>query len=35
MNKEHWNSVYLDGKVPDDLLQESSSLKLVANCITL
>jgi predicted DNA-binding protein (MmcQ/YjbR family) len=22
MNKEHWNSVYLDGEVPDDLLQE-------------
>jgi len=22
MNKEHCNSVYLDGKVPDDLLQE-------------
>ncbi len=22
MNKEHWNSVYLDGKVPEDLLQE-------------
>ncbi len=22
MNKEHWNSVYLDGDVPADLLQE-------------
>ena len=22
MNKEHWNSVYLDGNVPADLLQE-------------
>jgi predicted DNA-binding protein (MmcQ/YjbR family) len=22
MNKEHWNSVYLDGKVPADLLRE-------------
>ncbi len=22
MNKEHWNSVYLDGQVPADLLQE-------------
>lgn len=22
MNKEHWNSVYLDGNVPDDLLKE-------------
>ena len=22
MNKEHWNSVYLDGEIPADLLQE-------------
>ena len=22
MNKEHWNSVYLDGDVPDDVLKE-------------
>ncbi len=22
MNKEHWNSIYLDGEVPDDLLKE-------------
>jgi antitoxin PrlF len=35
MNKEHWNSIYLDGKVPDDLLQESRCLTLVAKCITL
>lgn len=22
MNKEHWNSIYLDGKVPVDLTKE-------------
>lgn len=22
MNKEHWNSVYLEGEVPDDLLRD-------------
>ena len=22
MNKEHWNSVYLDGSVPDDILRD-------------
>ncbi|OEH87008.1 DNA-binding protein [Desulfuribacillus stibiiarsenatis] len=22
MNKEHWNSVYLDGEVPDDVLKQ-------------
>lgn len=22
MNKEHWNSVYLEGKVPDDVLRQ-------------
>jgi len=21
MNKDHWNSVYLDGSIPDDVLQ--------------
>ena len=35
MNKEHWNSVYLDGTVPDDLLKdmvdESYTLILNAN----
>ncbi len=33
MNKEHWNSVYLDGKVPPDLLQEmiDESYTLILN----
>ncbi len=33
MNKEHWNSVYLDGNVPDDLLKEliDKSYHLVLN----
>ena len=22
MNKEHWNSLYLDGKVPDDVVRD-------------
>ena len=22
MNKVHWNSIYLDGNVPDDLMKE-------------
>lgn len=33
MNKEHWNSVYLDGDVPDDILQQmiDMSYQLVLN----
>lgn len=33
MNKQHWNSVYIDGEVPDDVLKEmvDMSYDLVLN----
>jgi len=36
MNKEHWNSVYLDGDVPDDVLKQmiDMSYKLVLNSLS-
>ena len=26
MNKEHWNSVYVDGNVPDDVLRQMADM---------
>lgn len=36
MNKEHWNSVYLDGNVPDDVIKDmiDMSYKLVFTSLT-
>lgn len=36
MNKEHWNSVYLEGDVPDDVLKEmiDMSYELVLNSLS-
>ncbi len=36
MNKEHWNSVYLDGNVPDDILKQmiDMSYDLVLNSLS-
>lgn len=36
MNKEHWNSVYLDGDVPDDILKQmiDMSYQLVLNSLS-
>lgn len=36
MNKEHWNSVYLDGDVPDDVLRQmiDMSYELVLNSLS-
>lgn len=36
MNKEHWNSVYLDGDVPDDILKQmiDMSYELVLNSLS-
>ncbi len=36
MNKEHWNSVYVDGNVPDRVLKEmiDMSYELVLNSLT-
>ncbi len=36
MNKEHWNSVYFDGTVPDDLLKDmvDESYTLILNSNT-
>lgn len=36
MNKEHWNSVYLDGNVPDEILKEmiDMSYQLVLNSLS-
>lgn len=36
MNKKHWNSVYLDGDVPDDLLKQmiNMSYELVLNSLS-
>lgn len=36
MNKRHWNSIRLDGEVPDDLLRELAwkSYRLVLNGLT-
>ena len=36
MNKEHWNSVYLDGDVPDDVLKQmiDMSYGLVLNSLS-
>lgn len=36
MNKEHWNSVYLDGDVPDDVLKHmiDMSYELVLNSLS-
>ncbi len=36
MNKDHWNSVYLDGKTPDDLLQDmiDESHALILNSLS-
>lgn len=33
MNKEHWNSVYVDGDVPDDILRDmlDQSYELILN----
>lgn len=36
MNKQHWNSVYLSGNVPDDVLKDliDKSYQLVFNSLT-
>lgn len=36
MNKEHWNSVYLDGEVPDDVLRDmvDKSYLLIFNSLS-
>ncbi|WP_315118184.1 MmcQ/YjbR family DNA-binding protein [uncultured Clostridium sp.] len=36
MNKEHWNSVYLEGDVPDDVLKQmiDMSYELVLNSLS-
>jgi predicted DNA-binding protein (MmcQ/YjbR family) len=36
MNKDHWNSVYLDGDVPDDILKQmiNMSYDLVLNSLS-
>lgn len=36
MNKQHWNSVYLDGEVPDDILKQmiDMSYELVLNSLS-
>jgi predicted DNA-binding protein (MmcQ/YjbR family) len=36
MNKEHWNSVYLDGDVPDEILKQmiDMSYELVLNLLS-
>lgn len=36
MNKIHWNSVYLDGNVPDDLLKDmlDKSYQLILNSLS-
>ncbi len=36
MNKQHWNSVYLDGEVPDDILKEmiDQSYRLVVSSLS-
>lgn len=36
MNKRHWNSVYMDGEVPDNVLKEmiDSSYELVLKSLT-
>lgn len=36
MNKEHWNSVYLEGNVPDDVLKQmiDMSYELVLNSLS-
>ena len=36
MNKEHWNSVYLDGDVPHAILKEmiNMSYKLILNSLS-
>jgi predicted DNA-binding protein (MmcQ/YjbR family) len=36
MNKEHWNSVYLDGDVPDELLKQmiDMSYELILNSLS-
>ncbi|MCT4508557.1 MAG: MmcQ/YjbR family DNA-binding protein [Tepidibacter sp.] len=36
MNKQHWNSVYLDGDVPDDILKQmiDMSYQLVLNSLS-
>lgn len=36
MNKEHWNSVYLEGDVPDDVLKQmiDMSYELVINSLS-
>lgn len=36
MNKTHWNSVYLDGTVPEDILKEmiNQSYNLIFNSLS-
>ncbi len=36
MNKEHWNSVYLEGNVPDDVFKQmiDMSYNLVLNSLS-
>jgi predicted DNA-binding protein (MmcQ/YjbR family) len=36
MNKQHWNSVYLDGDVPEDILKQiiNMSYELVFNSLS-